>query len=115
MKKLSLARKRALLEQQGMACCLTQYGLCLLQGVPMTLCPRDDAFATFEHLIPLMRGGTHAPENVRLSHKRCNHERDTRRLADIEPKPAPYIPTDPDKLMPFTTAWLKWKGYIDEC
>lgn len=31
--------------------------------------------ATFDHLIPVSAGGTDAPENLRLAHRRCNSSR----------------------------------------
>lgn len=71
-----------------------------------------DTFATFEHLVPKSRGGT----EVKLSHYRCNHARGNRPLTTPPPPPAApgkrWTPKDPDRLKPFTSAWLAWKGYI---
>lgn len=32
-------------------------------------------FETFEHLVPLSKGGANAPPNVALAHYRCNQQR----------------------------------------
>lgn len=33
---------------------------------------------TFDHIIPLSRGGSHAIENLRLAHSECNRRRGNR-------------------------------------
>lgn len=115
--KLTLANKRKLLEEHGPACYLAQHGMCLMEGEPMTLHCRDDAYATWEHVLPKARGGTDALTNLRLSHKRCNHARADAPLP-TEPDPHHHIPTAAedaiDRLIPFTSAWLRWKGYMNE-
>ncbi len=96
-------------------CCLEQYGLCLLPNVPMSLECRSDAYATFEHLLPLGRKGTNERTNLALSHKKCNHARGERLLPGISPPVRePYVPKVPDRLIPFTSAWLAHRGYMEQ-
>lgn len=34
-------------------------------------------YATFEHLTPVAKGGSHKRTNLRLAHRKCNEERGT--------------------------------------
>jgi 5-methylcytosine-specific restriction endonuclease McrA len=54
-----------------------QNGMCFVCGKPMTNTHdiRDSLRATFEHVVPLARGGLDNFINLALSHKRCNNER----------------------------------------
>lgn len=55
-----------------------QKGLCHLCGETMAISQErceDDAFATFDHIVPRSHGGTASQENLRLAHKRCNVKR----------------------------------------
>ena len=39
--------------------------------------------ASMDHLVPISLGGTHEPANVRLAHRRCNHQRNIRGPAQL--------------------------------
>ncbi len=38
---------------------------------------------SFDHVLPLSRGGEHRPENVKLVHRRCNSKKGGRLLTEI--------------------------------
>jgi 5-methylcytosine-specific restriction endonuclease McrA len=102
-------------EDGGTVCCLAEFGMCLLPDIPMTLVCSEETYATFEHLIPRARKGNDADENVRLSHRKCNAARGERELPGFNPPQplpkVPYVPKNPDQVLPFTSEWLRWKGY----
>jgi 5-methylcytosine-specific restriction endonuclease McrA len=52
-------------------------GMCWIceQDVDLTLHCSDPMSASMDHLIPREEGGAYAPENLLLSHRRCNEER----------------------------------------
>lgn len=55
---------------------LKQRGLCHWCDEPMTQGDPDHAlYATWEHKIPLARGGLDNPNNLALAHKKCNNDR----------------------------------------
>lgn len=58
-----------------------QHGFCWLCGTPMHFPykQRDRLCATFDHLVPVMYGGTWAPENLLLAHLDCNGRRGNKR------------------------------------
>ena len=37
--------------------------------------PGHDRYITFDHILPISRGGTDAPSNLRLAHRACNQAR----------------------------------------
>jgi 5-methylcytosine-specific restriction endonuclease McrA len=39
---------------------------------------------TFDHVVPLSRGGTHTPENVRIAHHSCNSKKGSRRIEGLD-------------------------------
>jgi HNH endonuclease len=118
------------------------------QGGRCWLCGKEMAFqfdghdpycATYEHVVPVVDGGGHDLENLRLSHKLCNSIRGNGRLTlrfarlllEIGTWPAEALyPPDQDRsllldlrrkrtprlqappLQPFTSQWLRAKGYI---
>jgi 5-methylcytosine-specific restriction endonuclease McrA len=43
----------------------------------------EPAEATLDHVIPLVRGGTHTADNVAIAHLRCNQEKGERWLGDF--------------------------------
>lgn len=51
--------------------------------VDMTLSGRAKWGPTIEHLVPVSRGGTNAPENLALSHRHCNTSRGNRGHAQL--------------------------------
>lgn len=67
-----------ILDEHGMAC-----HLCLLP-----IADFDDLH--FDHVIPLARGGAHAADNIRPSHKRCNLRKGARLLPNVAEGVMPY-------------------------
>lgn len=64
--------------EQGGACHLGPG--CYLLGQPMKLTQQKDGlegplFATFDHIIPVAKGGTRHRSNFALAHKHCNSKR----------------------------------------
>ena len=120
---LTLDQKRAMLAENGTACCLNEWSMCLLPDEPLTLTPSDDTYATVEHLIPRADGGSNAPVNIKLSHKLCNRVRGRTPLPGLQlPQSAskrPVLtrankPRRPlEEMTPFTSEWLKAKGYME--
>lgn len=110
--------KEARLIEQGAKCCLIEWGLCLMPEVPLTLTCSAQTYATWEHLTPRVRGGSGARANLRLSHKKCNNARRDAPLPGYQETPAvpvrePFVlPKDEPEPMPFSEAWLRWKGYL---
>lgn len=55
-------------------------------GVACYLCghetDRDDR--TLDHVVPLTRGGKHAPSNVRVAHRRCNSKKGAKLVSEID-------------------------------
>jgi 5-methylcytosine-specific restriction endonuclease McrA len=49
------------------------------------LCGKQGA-NTADHLIPISRGGTDSPHNLRAAHRRCNLVRGIHRLPRVSPK-----------------------------
>ena len=39
---------------------------------------------TLDHVVPLVQGGTHTLDNLRLVHRACNSKKGTRQLSEIE-------------------------------
>jgi 5-methylcytosine-specific restriction endonuclease McrA len=55
-----------------------QKGLCWICGERMSIAPEhagSDHFATFDHLVPKVEGGTKEQSNLRLAHQKCNGRR----------------------------------------
>ena len=50
-------------------------GLCHLCGEPMLNLAHDPLAATEDHLIPKSKGGSNDRTNIKLAHRKCNHER----------------------------------------
>lgn len=50
-------------------------GICYLCGnkVNVLLDPNDDEYPSIEHVIPIVKGGTHTWGNVKLAHRKCNY------------------------------------------
>lgn len=46
------------------------------QPIDQTLPPGHEMQGSIDHLTPRRQGGTGDRDNVRMSHHRCNHERD---------------------------------------
>ncbi len=67
MKQLSDRVRRRLFSMQD--------GKCALCGGQMSLSRADKNYATFDHIIPLSRGGTSRNENLRVTHADCNVKR----------------------------------------
>ncbi len=53
-------------------------GVCYLCDSPVTL-----SLAHLDHVIPVSRGGTHTPDNVRVTHARCNLRKGARPLKGV--------------------------------
>lgn|SRR5215471_326756 len=53
-------------------------GICYICGKPVAKAKRS-----WDHMIPISRGGTHTTENVALVHKRCNRWKADRTPAEI--------------------------------
>lgn len=53
--------------------------VCQLCGEPVPKVPYPDPLSpSLDHVIPLIRGGKHAPDNVQLAHLRCNLRKGTK-------------------------------------
>jgi len=108
--------KRRLFEEQNGVCCLLALGMCCLPDKPMTLDRRgtihgEDDFATYEHLQPISRGGKHTSDNVKLAHRLCNTRKgNLLAVKRIPPPPRNVRPTN--ELVPFSSAWLIARGYM---
>ncbi len=55
-------RLRKLIERDGLNCAICKN-------------PLTEKTMSIDHIIPLSLGGTHALENLRLAHRRCNGKR----------------------------------------
>ena len=72
-----------------------QSGLCALCGEAMPASRFDTAHATlwkkqrptFDHIVPLVRGGSDAPANLQLAHAACNR----RKGGGAPPRDAPPL------------------------
>lgn len=64
---------------------IEQRGLCYLCGGRMQLVKQSPfhMFASFDHIIPLARGGTWAQGNVKLAHRSCNSWKGLRLLDEL--------------------------------
>jgi 5-methylcytosine-specific restriction endonuclease McrA len=56
--------------------------ICMMAIDPSLVWP-DQLSVTLDHEIPLSKGGTHEPDNVRLAHARCNSRKGDRLTADL--------------------------------
>lgn len=74
------ARKRSLLVERVSWKRLRAAGRCHLCGLPI------ESRSTFDHLIPIVRGGAHAEWNLMQAHDRCNKSRGTKPLFNPETK-----------------------------
>lgn len=111
-----------------------QNGCCWLCGWRMSLDPREElAYATFDHVKPRVHGGTLEPENVMMAHKYCNNQRGHDIPYCFVPRISPEYFTGemkepvkpimtrnssrralaPTGHMPWTSAWLRARGYVD--
>lgn len=70
-------RRRLLFIEQGGLCYICGGRMQLLKEFPLHM------FASFDHVIPLSRGGTWARGNVRLAHRSCNAWKGSRSLEDL--------------------------------
>ncbi len=59
-----------ILARDGMHCYLCNSGIA-------------DGDLSFDHVIPLIRGGAHSEDNVRTAHKSCNFRKNSRLLSEI--------------------------------
>jgi 5-methylcytosine-specific restriction endonuclease McrA len=50
------------------------------------LCGRETSVhdVSFEHVVPLVAGGSHTPENIRVAHQRCNSKKGARLLSQVD-------------------------------
>jgi 5-methylcytosine-specific restriction endonuclease McrA len=60
----------------------------LCDGPPVT---RADW--SLDHVVPLVRGGTHTRDNAKLAHHRCNSRKGTKLLGELPALPWPFVPT----------------------
>lgn len=58
------------LERDGMHCYLCNSGIA-------------EGDLSFDHVVPLVRGGAHSEENIRTAHKSCNFRKSGRLLGEI--------------------------------
>lgn len=100
-----------------------QKGLCNLCGGLMTLNRKSkDFFATFEHTVPVSRGGKGVPRHsLPLAHAICNREKgnslDRRWYERRDYGAAPTkrrVLVEEGGLIPFSSSWLKARGYMKE-
>lgn len=73
--KAALYVDREIFERDGWVCWLCE------ERVDPTLPRRNRRGATIDHVVPLARGGADTPDNVRLAHWECNHDKHTRIVA----------------------------------
>jgi hypothetical protein len=69
--------------------------------VPMTARKPHPLAAEVDHVLPISRGGTHAPENLALTHKTCNIAKGGR---------AATWRRDPAEVVPMLAAWDRREG-----
>lgn len=69
--------KTDIFERDGWRC-----GICGAD-VDRTLRYPDPGSASLDHVVPLSKGGVHAPDNVRCSHLRCNVSRGNREVPAV--------------------------------
>lgn len=62
-------RLRTIAERDGFTCHLCS------ALVDMTLSGKDSMGPTADHVLPVAKGGSDHPDNVRLAHRRCNVRR----------------------------------------
>ena len=89
-----------------------QSAKCWICGTAMVLeyAPHEPLSATFDHIKPVSLGGTWAEDNLKLAHQICNN----RRGNSVPRAQAPvYAPRQRSAHLPFSSAWLKDKGYME--
>lgn len=76
------------LRQRGIECEAFGYAKVLERdGMTCHICggPVERSTLSFDHVIPLSKGGSHSPENVRVAHLSCNQKKNTKVLASLMP------------------------------
>ena len=50
------------------------------------LCGKETSVhdVSFEHVVPLIGGGSHTPENIRLAHRVCNSKKGAKSLSQLD-------------------------------
>ena len=100
---MSKARARKRAERKFQRMLQLKHRLFQLQGGVCFLCERPFSLsrpATIEHLVPRSRGGSNHPDNLALTHAKCNQKRDCHSVIE-----AITFFTNPD-IRPY------WKRYI---
>lgn len=72
--RVDLAR---ILEQHGMTCHICGEEIMLARGT-------QPGSLTFDHVVPLSRGGMHSEENLRPAHHSCNSRKNDRPMSEVE-------------------------------
>lgn len=68
--KTGFGRKlRKIIDRDGARCWLCGNPIDISFGPHHAMAPSRD------HVVPISRGGSNAPENIRLAHRRCNNAR----------------------------------------
>lgn len=66
--------------------CKRDKGICYLCGerVNMKLDPNSDWYGSIDHVIPVVNGGTHTWDNIKLAHRWCNSVKRTSKAEEIK-------------------------------
>lgn len=99
------ARARLTLREQKYA---AQEGKCWIceKHMRLDVDSNHPEYATFDHVHALALGGTEQDHNLKLAHKLCNNRRGTGK------KPVYEHAAPGGRPMPFTSAWLRERGYM---